>query len=41
MALSGTGQVVTVTYARRRWLSLQLESGLEERLQLEATFSRD
>ena len=41
MALSGTGQVVTVTYALRRWLSAQFESGIEQRLKLEATFDRD
>ncbi len=41
MALSGTGQVVTVTYALRRWLAAQLESGIEQRVQLEATFDRD
>ena len=41
MALSGTGQVVTVTYALRRWLSAQFESGIEQRLELEAAFDRD
>jgi len=41
MALSGTGQVVTVTYALRRWLSLQVEAGIEQRIELEARFERD
>lgn len=41
MALSGTGQVITVTYAIRRWLALKAESGLEQRLELEATIDRD
>ena len=38
---SGTGQVVTVTYALRRWLAAKLESGIEQRLELEATIDRD
>ncbi|MFN7211524.1 MAG: translocation/assembly module TamB domain-containing protein [Lysobacteraceae bacterium] len=41
MALSGTGQVVTVTYALRRWLAAKLESGVEQRVELEATIDRD
>jgi len=41
MALSGTGQVVTVTYALRRWLAAQVETGTEQRIELEAKFERD
>jgi translocation and assembly module TamB len=41
MALSGTGQVVTVTYALRRWLAAQVETGIEQRIELEAKFERD
>jgi translocation and assembly module TamB len=41
MSLSGTGQVVTVTYAIRRWLAAQFQTGIEQRVQLEATFDRD
>lgn len=41
MALSGAGQVVTVTYALRRWLALQVETGIEQRIELEAKFERD
>ena len=41
MALSGTGQVVTVTYALRRWLAAQIETGIEQRIELEAKFERD
>lgn len=41
MALSGTGQVVTVTYALRRWLAAKVETGIEQRVELEAKFERD
>ena len=41
MSLSGTGQVVTVTYALRRWLAAQVETGIEQRIELEAKFERD
>ena len=41
MALSGTGQVVTVTYALRRWLAAKLERGVEQRVELEARIDRD
>jgi len=41
MALSGTGQVVAVTWALRRWLAVRLEAGREQRLELEATVERD
>lgn len=41
MSLSGTGQVVTVTYALRRWLAAQVETGIEHRIELEAKFERD
>ena len=41
MSLSGAGQVVTVTYALRRWLALQFETSLEQRVELEAKFDRD
>jgi len=41
MALSGTGQVITVTYALRRWLAAQVEAGVEQRIELEAKFERD
>jgi translocation and assembly module TamB len=41
MALSGAGQVVTVTYALRRWLAAQVETGIEQRIELEAKFERD
>lgn len=41
MSLSGTGQVVTLTYALRRWLAAQVETGIEQRIELEAKFERD
>jgi translocation and assembly module TamB len=41
MALSGTGQVVTLTYAIRRWLAGQFQTGIEQRVELEAKFDRD
>jgi len=41
MALSGTGQVVAVTWTLRRWLAARLEAGREQRLELEATIERD
>lgn len=41
MSLSGTGQVVTVTYAIRRWLAAQFQTGIEQRVELEAKFDRD
>lgn len=41
MAFAGTGQVITVTFAIRRWLALKAESGLEQRIELEATIDRD
>jgi translocation and assembly module TamB len=41
MSLSGTGQVVTLTYTLRRWLAAQIETGIEQRIELEAKFERD
>ena len=41
MALSGAGQVVSVTWTLRRWLAARLEAGREQRLELEATVERD
>lgn len=41
MALSGTGQVLALTWSLRRWLAVRLEAGSEQRLELEATVERD
>lgn len=41
MALSGTGQVLALTWSLRRWLAVRLEAGREQRLELEATVERD
>lgn len=41
LSLSGVGQIVTVTYAIRRWLAVQFETGIEQRVELEASVDRD
>ncbi len=41
LSLTGTGQVITVTYAIRRWLAVQFETADEQRIELEARIDRE